>query len=137
MLCMVTAANPCSVNSRSAACKMQLRVAFARRGRGMYNFPKAIRDPLNALLTKHGGRGQTLETVRQRYEAAYAAAVDALEAVDDQTLSAGANFWGEGFFDIAGLYSAQADHLAEHADDVRLAVAHRSGLGDIWGSSSP
>lgn len=97
-------------------------VASARKGKGMYNFPPIVRDPLNALLTRLGGRGQTVDGLRRRYDTACDAALATLDGVRDEEFRLGANFWGEGFRDIAGLYTAQVDHLAEHGEDIRRAV---------------
>jgi DinB superfamily len=97
-------------------------VASARKGRGMYNFPPILRDGLNAWATRLAARGRTIETLRQRYDAAYSAALALLDGLGDDELQLGARFWSEGFRDIAGLYAAQVDHLAEHADAVRCAV---------------
>lgn len=94
-------------------------VARARRGKGMYNFPRIIRDPASAMIARRGARGQTVNGLRESYEAAYAAALRTLETLTDEDLSLGARFWGEGFFDIWSLYAAQADHLAEHGGHVR------------------
>ncbi|HET8626988.1 MAG TPA: DinB family protein [Thermomicrobiales bacterium] len=98
-------------------------VAAARRGKGMYNFPPFLRDRLNATATRLGGRGQTVRSLRSRYDAAYEAALRTLDGVRDDEFGLGATFWSEGFRDVAGLYRAQADHLAEHGDDIRRAVA--------------
>jgi quercetin dioxygenase-like cupin family protein len=97
-------------------------VAKARKGKGMYNFPRVIRDPLNTIVTRRGGRGQTLETLRRRYEAAYHAALLTLNGIGNEEFGLGARFWGEGFFDIASLYAAQAEHFSEHGDDMHPAV---------------
>jgi hypothetical protein len=97
-------------------------VAGARKGKGMYNFPPVVRDWLNAQLTRLGARGQTLQTLRQRYDAALAIALVTLDDVRDDEFRLGAHFWSEGFRDIEGLLAAQVDHLAEHEPDVRLVV---------------
>jgi uncharacterized protein (TIGR03083 family) len=97
-------------------------VASARAGKGMFNLPPVLRDVLNAWATRLAARGQTLATLRQRYDAAHAAALALLDSLGDDELQLGARFWSEGFRDIAGLYAAQVDHLAEHGDDVRRAL---------------
>jgi hypothetical protein len=93
----------------------------------MFNFPPLVCDWLNAQLTRLGARGQTLDTLRQRHDAACAAAIAKLDGVRDDEFQLGARFWSEGFRDTAGLYVAQVDHLAEHAPDVhgaRMNIAH-------------
>ncbi len=97
-------------------------VTSARKGQGMFNLPPTLRDVLNAWATCLAARGQTTETLRHRYDAAFAAAMATLEGVRDSELQVGARFWSEGFRDIAGLYAGQVDHLAEHGVDVRRAV---------------
>ena len=102
-------------------------VASARRGQGMYNFPPAVRDRLSATITRLGASRQSLRSVARRYDDAYAAALRALETVRDDEWGRGAPFWGEGFIDIAGLFRAQALHLAEHGADILAATQGRGG----------
>ena len=97
-------------------------VAAARQGKGMYNFPPLVRDWLNATVTRLAARGQTLQTLRQRYDAAFAVAVETLAGVGDDEFELGASFWSEGFRDIAGLYAGQVEHLREHGPDVRHGI---------------
>ena len=100
-------------------------VAAARNGKGMYNFPAVLRDALNLWLTRLNARGQTLESLRRRYETACAAALDTLDGVRDDEFQLGARFWSEGCRDVAGLYAAQVDHLAEHSEDIPHAISRR------------
>ena len=109
-------------------------VAAARRGKGMYNFPPFLRDRLNATATRLGGHGQTVQRLRRRYDAAYEAALRTLDGVRDDEFGRGARFWSEGFRDIAGLYRAQAHHLAEHGDDVRRVLPRRARDAAVSGS---
>jgi Mycothiol maleylpyruvate isomerase N-terminal domain len=67
-------------------------VASARKGKGMFNFPPLVRDWLNAQLTRLGARGQTLQTLRRRYDAAFAAALATLDGVSDDEFQLGARF---------------------------------------------
>jgi hypothetical protein len=103
-------------------------VARARIGKGMFNVPPLLRDVLNAWATRLAARGQTLQTLRQRYDAAQAAALATLDGLHDDEFQLGACFWSEGFRDIAGLYAAQVDHLAEHGDDVRCVLARFTSM---------
>ncbi len=57
---------------------------------------------------------------------ACAAARAALDGLQDDELRREARSWSEGFRDVAGLYAAQVDHLAEH-DDVRRVVRRGAG----------
>ena len=97
-------------------------VEKARRGKGMFNYPRIIRDPANAFLGRRAGRGQTTETLRRRYEAATEAALTSLEGVPESDFGKGAKFWGEGFYDVAALFAAQAEHLDEHVPDIEKAI---------------
>jgi uncharacterized protein (TIGR03083 family) len=96
-------------------------VASARRGKGMFNLPRFLRDPLSAVYTRQGARRQSLATVARRYDAAYDAALRALDEVRDDEWQRGAPFWGEGFITIEGLFRAQAHHLVEHRQDIAAA----------------
>ncbi len=100
-------------------------VAAARKGKGMYNFPAVLRDALNLWVTRLNARGQTLQSLQRRYDAAFAAAQDTLDGVRDDEFQLGARFWSEGFRDIAGLYTAQVDHLAEHREDIPQSISRR------------
>jgi quercetin dioxygenase-like cupin family protein len=99
-------------------------VASARMGKGMYNFPPLLRDWLNATVSRWAARGQTVRTLRQRYDAAYEGALATLDTVRDDEFGLGADFWSEGFRSIADLFFGQTNHLAEHGDDVRLVLPH-------------
>ena len=96
-------------------------VASARRGKGMFNLPPFLRDPLGALYTRFGARQQSLTTIARRYDAAYTAVMQTLDEVQDDEWQRGAPFWGEGFISIEGLFRAQAHHLAEHRGDILAA----------------
>jgi hypothetical protein len=98
-------------------------VAKARKGKGMYNLPHRLLDPLNAWSTRLGARRETPATLIQRYERAYAASIDVLDQVRDDEWRSGGNFWGEGFLDIEGLFRAQTLHLAEHGPVIREALS--------------
>lgn len=105
-------------------------VASARRGKGMFNLPPMVRDPLSAAYTRFGTRGQSLPTILRRYEAAYAAALRALDGVGDDEWRRGAPFWGEGFIDIEGLFRAQVRHLAEHRQDIVASLPGALAAGE-------
>ena len=97
-------------------------VASARRGKGMFNLPPYLRDPLNSAVTRFGARRQSLGTVARRYDAAYAAALRTLDGVRDDEWRQGAQFWGEGFIDIEGLFRSHTQHFAEHGQDIVAAI---------------
>jgi hypothetical protein len=101
-------------------------VELARQGRGLYNLPRFLRDPLNVLVTRLYARRHTPQTLARRYDAACAAAVRTLDAVGEDEWGRGAPFWGEGFHDIEALFRAQALHIAEHAGDIRAVLPQGS-----------
>ena len=97
---------------------MPREVASARQGKGMFNFPRFVRDPLAALYTRLGARRESLATITRRYDTAHAATLRTLDEVRDDEWQRGAPFWGEGFITIEGLFRAQSRHLMEHRGDV-------------------
>lgn len=89
-------------------------VAMARQGKGMFNIPKPLRDPLSYWMTRFIARNSTPMSVRQRYDAAMDATLEALRTVPDTDWELGANFYGEGFYTVAELFQTPGEHLAEH-----------------------
>jgi hypothetical protein len=68
----------------------------ARRGEGCATCRRSSATCSNAWQ-RAWRHGQTLETPRQRYETANAAALATLESVGGGALHLGARFWSEGF----------------------------------------
>lgn len=101
-------------------------VAHARKGKGLYNLPRFLLDPLNAWSTHLGARKETSATVIQRYDQAYATAIEVLDQVKANDWRLGAKFWSEGFLDIEGLFRSQTRHLAEHGPVIREALSRNS-----------
>jgi hypothetical protein len=89
-------------------------VTRARRGAGMFNFPKWVADPFSYWYIRLTARNSTPESIRQRYSAAIDAAIRALDQVPDSDWDCGADFYGEGFHSVADLFRVPAQHLAEH-----------------------
>lgn len=89
-------------------------VAMARRGKGMFNMPKWLRDPLSYWYMRVIARGSTPESIRRRYDKAMNATLVALSTVPDSDWQLGAQFYGEGFYTVADLFQTPAEHLAEH-----------------------
>lgn len=89
-------------------------VASARRGKGMFNYPQRLADPLSYWLTRWMARNATRESVGRRYAAAMAAVLRALDAVPEADWTRGARFYGHGFYTVADLLRTPAQHLAEH-----------------------
>lgn len=89
-------------------------VARARHGQGMFNLPKRLMDPLSYWYMRWLARKATRYVIAQRYDAAMAAAMRALDAVEDSDWTLGAQFYGEGWYTVADLFRVPAQHLAEH-----------------------
>ncbi len=89
-------------------------VRNARRGKGMFNYPKWLADPVSYRLTRWTARKATQEGIKQRYEAAMAAVLSTLDAVQESDWARGARFYGERFYTIADLFHTPAQHFAEH-----------------------
>jgi len=89
-------------------------VASARRGKGMFNFPKWLADPLSYWLTRWTARNATREQVVRQYGAAMAAVIRTLDEVKESDWALGAQFYGHGFYTIADLFHTPAQHFAEH-----------------------
>jgi hypothetical protein len=89
-------------------------VESARRGKGMFNFPKRVADPLSYWFTRWLARKATRESLAQRYDAAIAAVLATLEDVQDSEWERGARFYGERFYTVAELFHTPTDHLTQH-----------------------
>ncbi len=89
-------------------------VQSARRGKGMFNMPKWLGDPLSYWYVRVIARSSTPESIRRRYDNAMNATLAALETVPDSDWQLGAQFYGEGFYTVADLFQTPAEHLAEH-----------------------
>ena len=89
-------------------------VESARRGKGMFNLPKWLGDPLSYWYNRLLARNATPESIRRRYDAAMDATIKAVETVPDSDWQLGAQFYGEGFYTVVDLFQTPAEHLAEH-----------------------
>ena len=93
-------------------------VESARRGKGMFNMPRPLRDPLSYWYMRLLARNSTPDSVRRRYDAAMDATLKALETVPDSDWNLSANFYGEGRHTVAQLFRTPAHHLAEHTAEL-------------------
>lgn len=91
-------------------------VEMARQGKGMFNIPKWIADPLSYWLTRWEARSSDPESLRRRYDTAMDAVVAALDSVPDSDWGLGARFYGHGFYSVADLFDTPTQHLAEHCE---------------------
>lgn len=98
-------------------------VAAAKRGRGMFNFPKALADPVSYWSTRWSARQATPQSIGRRYEAAMTAALQALAEVKEGEWEAGADFYGEGHYSVADLFRTPAQHLNEHTAGLAVSLA--------------
>jgi len=89
-------------------------VSLARRGKGMFNAPKWLADPVSYRYVRLLARKSTPDSVRRRYDAAITAAIKLLDTIPDSDWTRGANFYGEGFHTVEDLFRAPAQHLVEH-----------------------
>ena len=89
-------------------------VAAAKRGQGMFNYPKFLADPYSYWSTRLEARRATRPVLAQRYAAAMAKVLQALDTVQPGEWGLGAKFYGEGYYTVADLFLTPAQHLAEH-----------------------
>ena len=89
-------------------------VASARRGKGMFNYPKRLADPVSYWLTRWTARNATRASIARRYDAAMAAVIRTLDEVPETDWARGARFYGERFYTVADLFHTPAQHFAEH-----------------------
>lgn len=94
--------------------QLPAEVASAKRGRGMFNYPKFVADPFSYWSTRLEARRATRSQLAQRYAAAMAQALQALDTVQAGEWMLGADFYGEGYYTVADLFRTPAQHLAEH-----------------------
>lgn len=97
-------------------------IACARSGKGLYNYPSWFLAPVNYLMIKRSARGATTESLGRRFDVALDRARVVLDGVRDDEWRKGANFWGEGFRDIEGLFKIIPEHFAEHSSQVLRAI---------------
>jgi hypothetical protein len=97
-------------------------IDHARRGKALLNYPAFIRDPINFLLVKRLARRHGRPSLKAAYNKAIDDAIAALDGVREDEWQLGANFFGAGFRDIERLFSAQAEHFADHVAALRAAI---------------
>jgi hypothetical protein len=89
-------------------------VQSARQGKGMFNMPKWLADPLSYWYICRMGRRETRESLGRRYDAGMDAVVALLETIPEGDWERGADFYGEGFHSVEELFHTPAQHLREH-----------------------
>ena len=99
-------------------------IAAARAGRGMFNMPGWLRDPLNLVYTRWLARGYTLQSAAHRYTAAINKVDALLETIHDDEWHHGARFYGERFFTVEDLCHTPSQHLVEHQQTIESIVSN-------------
>jgi len=89
-------------------------VESARRGKGMFNYPGIVADPLSYWYTRWMARNVSRESISNRYDAAISAILVALDDVPDSDWTKGARFYGERFYTVAELFMTPSQHFASH-----------------------
>lgn len=89
-------------------------IASARQGKGMFNYPKAVADPLSYWITRWLARSASREDLKRRYDAAITETLRSLDDVPDSDWGLGASFYGERFYTVAELFETPVHHFAVH-----------------------
>ncbi len=93
-------------------------IAAGRKGKGMFNLPGWLGNPLNLLLTRGYALLNTPDSLRCNYKGAISSVAVLLEEIKDEEWQKGANFYGHGFYSILDLFHTPEQHLAEHLDTI-------------------
>jgi hypothetical protein len=89
-------------------------VEMARQGKGMFNMPGWLGDPLSYWMIRWLARKSDPESLRHRYDAAMDRVLATLETVPDSDWNLGAPFYGHGVYTVAELFETPVQHLVEH-----------------------
>lgn len=95
-------------------------IASARQGKGMFNYPRPVSDAVSYWLVRWLARRATRRAIVGQYQAAMAAVLATLDTVAEQDWTAGARFYGHGFYSIESLLHTPAHHLAEHTSGLSV-----------------
>lgn len=89
-------------------------VESAKRGKGMFNYPKLLADIGSYWLVKWEARSETRESIGARYDSAIKRVLEVLQRTEDADWSKSARFYGEGIYSVADLFRTPANHFHEH-----------------------
>lgn len=89
-------------------------VESARRGKGMFNWPSRIANPLSYWFTRWLARDATRDSISDRYDRGIQMAINALDDVPDRDWDLGARFYGERIFSVAELFQTPIHHFETH-----------------------
>jgi hypothetical protein len=98
-------------------------VQAARRGQGMFNYPKRVGETLSYWYVRWLARSVTPDSVALRYDKAMDATIQMLDTLPEDAWPLGADFYGEGFHSVEDLLHGPARHFAEHTAGLAFEVA--------------
>jgi hypothetical protein len=90
--------------------------ADCKRGRGL-NPPEFITNTVNTLITRWGARRATPQSVAEKYDAAHAAVLAALDEAKEDEWEKGAKMFGH-FETVESVLRSPVSHFQEHEADV-------------------
>lgn len=101
-------------------------VERASAGDDFLNLPSLIVHPLNYLHTHWVSRGETPQSVGEKYEEYFEEALAALDEVEDEEWDRGANFFDAGYWTVEDVFRNVPAHFEEHAAQVREVIERAS-----------
>lgn len=94
-------------------------VERARAGEDFLNLPSFLVHPLNYLHTHWVSRGETPQSVAEKYDKYFEKALAALDEVEDDEWDRGAYFFDAGYWTVEDVFHNVPAHFQEHAAQVR------------------
>jgi hypothetical protein len=91
-------------------------VGYCRKGTGP-NPPAFLINVGNMFLTRFGSRGATPSKCREKYDAAHAALLEALDGLQDGEWEKGATLYGDPYT-IESSFKGPREHFEEHNADI-------------------
>jgi hypothetical protein len=92
-------------------------IEYCRKGKGP-NPPAFLIGIGNVFLTRFGSRGANPKSAREKYDAAHAQLVAALDTIRDDEWSKSARVYGDDYT-IASLFPEATKHFREHEADIK------------------
>ena len=120
--------SPWTVGGLLAHCVSSMEIvprelSYARKGRNMLALPHWLFNPMRLSQARLSAVGQTPGKLIDRYNAACARVIQALDTIRDDEWQKGARFYDEGFWTIQFIFEQQPHHFAEHAEEIRKILA--------------
>lgn len=97
-------------------------VERASAGDDFLNLPSLVVHPLNYLHTRVVSRGETPQSVAEKYDEYFEEALAALDEVEDNEWDRGANFFDAGYWTVEDVFRNAPAHFEEHAAQIRKAI---------------